>query len=43
MSVGLIQDMNMENMKSLNDINDHQPMQMNDEKKAKQEMYVIGI
>lgn len=43
MSVGLIQDMNMDNMKSLEqDIHDHQPsLQMNDEKKAKQEMYVF--
>lgn len=44
MSVGLIQDINMDNMKSLEqDINDHQPsLQMNDEKKVKQEMYVVN-
>lgn len=43
MSVGLIQDLNMDNMKSLEqDINDHQPSpKMNDEQKMKEEMYVF--
>lgn len=42
MSVGLIQDINMDNMKSLEqDINKHQPSpKMNDEQKMKEEMYV---
>lgn len=42
MSVGLIQDNNMDNMKSLEqDINNHQPSpKMNDEQKMKEEMYV---